>query len=197
MRIRYNAPVSLTLALLASAILGINQIFPGSHLIARYFTVPPHGYFSFSSPAQYLLLFTFILGHAGWPHLIGNFSFILLLGPILEEKYGSWPILLMTLLTAFITGLINVLFLNTGLLGASGIAFMMILLVSFTNIRSGDIPITFILIILIYVVQQVVGAIRPDNNISHMAHLVGGFFGSLFGFVLLPRERKEVRKIER
>jgi membrane associated rhomboid family serine protease len=76
------------------------------------------------------------------------------------------------------------------LLGASGIAFMMILLISFTNIRSGEIPITFILIILIYVVQQVISAFKPDN-ISEMAHLIGGVFGSLFGFVRPARRIKE------
>ncbi|HUX21518.1 MAG TPA: rhomboid family intramembrane serine protease [Spirochaetia bacterium] len=189
MRIRYNAPVTLTIALAASAVLGIDQLF-GAHLISHYFTVPPRSQFNFSSPAEYLLLFSFVLGHAGWAHLIGNFSFILLLGPILEEKYGSLSLLFMILVTAFVTGLINVLFLNTGLLGASGIAFMMILLISFTNIRSGEIPITFILIILIYVVQQVIAAFKPDN-ISEMAHLIGGVFGSLFGFVRPARRLKE------
>lgn len=189
MRIRYNAPVTLTIALAASAILGIDQLF-GAHLISHYFTVPPRSQFNFSSPAEYLLLLSFVLGHAGWAHLIGNFSFILLLGPILEEKYGSLSLLFMILVTAFVTGLINVLFLNTGLLGASGIAFMMILLISFTNIRSGEIPITFILIILIYVVQQVISAFKPDN-ISEMAHLIGGVFGSLFGFVRPARRIKE------
>ena len=185
MRIRYNAPVTLTIALLATAILGIGQLF-GMQFIYSYFTVPAHSQFNFSDPAEYLLLFSFVLGHASWAHLIGNFSFILLLGPILEEKYGSPSMLFMVLLTAFVTGLFNVLFLNTGLLGASGIAFMMILLISFTNIRGGDIPITFILIILIYVVQQVVEAFHP-GQVSHVAHLIGGGFGSLFGFVRTRR----------
>jgi membrane associated rhomboid family serine protease len=188
MRIRYNAPVTLTLALLASVLLGVDQV-TGAHLILNYFTVPGHGQFDFSYLPGYLRLVTFVLGHAGWAHLIGNFSFILLLGPILEEKYGSLPILVMVLVTAFITGLINVLFLSTGLLGASGIAFMMILLISFTNIRGGDIPLTFILIVLIYVVQQVVAAFRPDN-ISEMAHLIGGFCGSLFGFIQPVRTKR-------
>ncbi len=186
MRIRYNAPVTLTIALAASAILGIDQLF-GTHLIYRFFTVPPHSQFNFSNPLEYLLLFSFVLGHASWAHLIGNFSFILLLGPILEEKYGSASLFFMILITAFVTGLFNVLFLTTGLLGASGIAFMMILLISFTNIRGGEIPITFILIILIYVVQQVISAFKPDH-ISEMAHLLGGFLGSLFGFVRIGRK---------
>jgi membrane associated rhomboid family serine protease len=189
MKIRYNAPVTLTLALLASFLLAFDQIF-GAHLILNDFTVPGHNQFNFAYLPGYFRLFSFILGHASWTHLIGNFSFILLLGPILEEKYGSWPILGMVLVTAFITGLINVLFLNTGLLGASGIAFMMILLISITNIRGGDLPLSFILIILIYVVQQVVIAFKP-HDISVMAHLVGGFCGSMFGFLKRPTIAKD------
>jgi membrane associated rhomboid family serine protease len=77
---------------------------------------------------------------------MGNFSFILLIGPIVEEKYQSGPMLLMILITALITGVLNIVFFSTGLMGASGIVFMLILLSSFTNFRAGEIPLTFILI---------------------------------------------------
>jgi len=113
---------------------------------------------------------------------MGNFAFVLLLGPILEEKYGSGSLLFMMLITAFVTGLLNVLVMNTGLLGASGIVFMMILLVSFTNIRSGEIPLTFILIVALYLTREIVNAVRQDT-ISQFAHIVGGICGSLFGFM--------------
>ena len=44
----------------------------------------------------------------------------------------------MMLITALVTGIMNVLFLPTGLQGASGIVFMFILLISVTNIKKGD-----------------------------------------------------------
>lgn len=113
---------------------------------------------------------------------MGNFAFILLLGPILEEKYGSSGLFMMMAITAFVTGLINVLFLPTGLLGASGIVFMMILLVSFTNIRQGEIPLTFILIVVLFLVQEVVASFRSDS-IAQFAHIAGGVIGSMFGFM--------------
>src|SRR5690349_24312956 len=86
----------------------------------------------------YVGLFTHILGHANWQHLIGNFMLILLLGPILEERHGSASLIVMIAITALITGLCNLIFSDGPLLGASGIVFMMILLASMANVRGGE-----------------------------------------------------------
>jgi membrane associated rhomboid family serine protease len=59
---------------------------------------------------------------------------------------------------------------------------MLILLSSFTNIRSGEIPITFILIVVLYVVREFVNALTP-SGISQVAHIVGGLCGGAFGFL--------------
>ena len=178
MRIRYNAPVTLTYALLSVAVL-VADMLSGRALTAAFFSIGPA--LDFGNPIQWLRLFTHAIGHADWTHLISNFAFILLLGPILEEKYGSAGIFFMMLLTALITGLLNVLLLSTGLLGASGVVFMMILLISFTNIRQGEIPLTFILVVVLYLTREVVTSVRQEN-ISQFAHVVGGICGSLFGF---------------
>ncbi len=185
MRIRYNAPVTLSFALLAAGILVADQL-TGHTLILRYFTVPGRNGFNWSEPLGYARLVTHVLGHAGWPHLLGNFSIILLVGPILEEKYGSMSLFIMIITTALVTGIINVLFLSTGLLGASGVAFMMILLAPFTNTKAGDIPLTFILIVILYLTKQIIGSFQ-HNSIAEFAHLAGGFCGSLFGFLHTPR----------
>jgi membrane associated rhomboid family serine protease len=177
MRIRYNAPVTLTYALVAATVLIVAQL--GATGVMRFFSIGPE--LDFSNPLEWLRLVTHIGGHAGWSHLMANFAFILLLGPILEEKYGSGNILFMMIVTALVTGLLNVIFLPTGLLGASGIVFMMILLVSFTNIRAGEIPLTFILVVLLFLAREVVTAVQEDS-ISQFAHIVGGVCGSLFGF---------------
>ena len=76
---------------------------------------------------------------------MGNASYILLLGPMLEEKYGSVKILGIMAVTAFVTSLVNsLLFPNVALTGASGIVFAFILLTSFTGFKEGEIPLTFI-----------------------------------------------------
>jgi membrane associated rhomboid family serine protease len=84
--------------------------------------------------------------------------------------------------TAIATAILNMLLVHAGLLGASGIVFMLILLSSFTNIRQGEIPITFILIVVLYIVRELVNAFTPDT-VSQLAHIAGGIIGGLFGFL--------------
>lgn len=179
MRISYNAPVTLSFAVLSTAVLVIDML-TGRGLTAGFFSVGPS--MNFAAPVDYARLIAHIAGHADWNHLMGNFAFILLLGPILEEKYGTPNIMVMILITALVTGLLNVLFLSTGLMGASGIVFMMILLVSFTNFRRGEIPLTFILIVLLFLTREIITAVNTDG-ISQFAHILGGVCGSLFGFL--------------
>ncbi len=186
MRIRYNAPVTLTVALLSALVLAIDQL-TGAGIIPAICVVPGKGAFSFSSAPDYIRIFTHIIGHVSWEHLLSNFAIILLIGPILEEKYGSFSLLIMILITAFVTGVLNALIFSTGLLGASGVAFMMILLVSFTNIRNGEIPLTFILILILYLAKELISSVQA-NQISEFAHIVGGMCGSMFGF-LRPRKQ--------
>ena len=177
MKIEYNAPVVLTFSIISTIVLVLNE-FTGSSLMP-YFSVGAS--YDFYSPAFYVSLVTHVIGHLNLEHLLGNLTFILLLGPIVEEKYGSRNTLYMFLLTAVITGLLNVFFFNTGLMGASGIVFMLILLASFTNQRRGSIPLTFILIAILFIGKEIIQSIDQDN-ISQFAHIIGGILGSVFGF---------------
>jgi membrane associated rhomboid family serine protease len=185
LRIRYNAPVILTFTLLAAAVLVVNQFVPG--FAQTWFVCPAR--LTDAGVLDYLRLFIYPLGHRGWLHLMSNFAFVLLIGPVLEEKYRSGPILLMLLVTALATGILNVLLFNTGLMGASGIVFMLILLSSFTNIRSGEIRLTFILVVAVFLAKELLNAFAEDD-ISQFAHLLGGFCGSLFGFLFTRRGRQ-------
>jgi membrane associated rhomboid family serine protease len=183
MRLKYNAPVVLTFAFICASVLLLDQLLFQT-LIENWFMVPGRGAFSLKL-RTIVDLFTHVIGHASWPHLIGNFSIILLVGPMLEANYGSKALLLMMVITAFATGLLNVIFFSTALLGASGIVFMMILLASFTNFNKGEIPLTFVLVLFLYLGQQIVESFANDN-VSQFAHIVGGLFGSLFGFFTKP-----------
>lgn len=177
-RISYNAPVVLTFALLAVGVHIIGATVSES-FVRTWFTAKPW----LNSTSDYAGLFTHILGHATWEHLLGNFMLILLLGPLLEERFGSLRLLVMILITALVTGLLNVALFNTGLLGASGIAFMMILLASTANIRQGEIPLTFIAVAVIYLGGEIVHAVRDKDQVSQAAHLIGGLVGAAFGFL--------------
>ena len=181
MKITFNSPVVLGFTLAACLVTLLSEtILPGFN--TNYFAAT--GHFDWGRVADYFRLFSHVLGHSGWPHLVGNFSIILLIGPILEEKYGSKKLLVMILVTALATAAINNIFWDTGLMGASGIVFMMILLGSLVNFSAGTIPITFILIVILYLGQELYTAITVDDQISQYAHIMGGVCGMLFGFAL-------------
>lgn len=182
MRLQYNSPVILTFSLLAVAIHFINVLFP--QFTYRFFVVRP--YMSLLNPLDYFRLISHVLGHADWRHLLGNITYILLLGPILEEKYGSVNLLLMIIFTAFLTGVLNVLLFSSGLLGASGIVFMLIILASIVDVKAGEIPLTFVLVAGIFIGTEILKALNEDN-ISQMGHIVGGTFGALFGFMFITK----------
>jgi membrane associated rhomboid family serine protease len=186
MRIKYNAPTVLTYTFLSAGVL-ILSLTVSPRLTETWFMVSGKGSFSPSSVRCWVTLFTHVIGHANWNHFISNFAFILLIGPILEENYGSLSLFLMTAITALVTGVLNILFFSSNLLGASGVVFMMILLASFTNFSRGEIPLTFILILVLYLGRELFNSFM-NNNISEFAHIVGGFCGSLFGF-FRPRKR--------
>ena len=178
MKLDYNAPVVLTFALLSAGVMVLSNS-TGGGIGQSFFSTQPG--MPWDDIVTYFRLFSHIFGHANWEHLFGNFSIILLIGPLLEEKYGSRTMLIMILVTALITSLLNNFFFPTGLMGASGIVFMMILLSSFANLKQGHIPLTFVIIVVLYLGREIYNTLKMDN-ISQFAHILGGVCGSIFGF---------------
>ena len=133
----------------------------------------------------YVRFFGHVLGHAGWEHFIGNIMLILIVGPLLEEKYGSSNILFVIMATALVTGIVQFIFFpHTQLLGASGVVFALILLSSFTSFKEGKIPLTFILVAVLYIGEQVYQGIFIQDNVSNLTHIIGGGVGSVLGFAM-------------
>ena len=138
---------------------------------------------SLKNPLTWLRFFTHVFGHSGWSHFMGNAAYLLLLGPMLEEKYGQASIVKVILVTAGITGLVNYIFFpGVALCGASGVVFAFIILTSFTSFRSGEIPLSFILVALIYIGQQLYDAVFVRDSVSQLSHIVGGAVGAVTGY---------------
>lgn len=178
---QYNSVVILTYFFICLSVMIIHQITDGEST-KHFFSTSSNS--SLLNPITYVRFFTHILGHGNWDHFTHNFLYILLIGPMVEEKYGSYNLLIMILITAVVDGVINKLFVkNTRTFGASGIVFMLIVLSSFVNLEAGKIPLTLVLIIMFYLVDEVFkGLFKKDNNVSHLGHLLGGFCGIVFGF---------------
>ena len=181
MKIKLNSPLVLGFVFLSLAAMILNILTNGAagRLVFMTYRSP------LSDPLTYVRFFGHVLGHSGWQHYIGNMSYILLLGPMLEEKYGAKRLLAVIALTAVITGLVNYFFFpHVAICGASGVVFAFILMTSFTSFKKGEIPITFILVAIVYLGQQVYDGLFVQDNISNMAHIVGGVVGAVSGFVM-------------
>ena len=182
--ISFNSPVILSFTVICFAALILDYITKGA-TTNTFFSVYRS---SLLSPWTYVRFIGHIFGHAGWEHFIGNIMMILVVGPLLEELYGSSSILFAIVTTALVTGLANfILFPQKQLLGASGVVFAFILLASFTSLREGEIPLTFILVALIYMGQQIYEGIFIHDNVSNLTHIFGGLIGSGFGYAMNKR----------
>jgi membrane associated rhomboid family serine protease len=194
MRIKYNAPTVLSFTLLCALVRLLTQTV-SPYLTENWFMVPGKGNFHAGSFRNWVSLFTHVAGHANWSHLINDFTLILLIGPMLEENYGSFSLFIMMVVTALVTGVLNVIFFRSSLMGASGVVFMMILLSSFTNFSQGEVPLTFILVLILYLGVQLFNAFASSDNISYFAHIAGGLCGSFFGFFRPPRRVANEKRV--
>lgn len=180
-RISMNSPVVLGFTAICLIALVLSAITGGqtNNLLFSVYNS------SLLSPFTYIRFVGHVFGHAGWEHFMGNIMLILVIGPLLEEKYGSFDIAAVILSTAVVTGLINFIFFpSVQLLGASGVVFAFILLSSFTGFRDGKIPFTFILVAVLYIGKEVVNGIFIQDNVANLTHIIGGLVGSAFGFAM-------------
>jgi GlpG protein len=179
LKISFNSPVILSFTLICLAALLLNTITSGksNYLLFEVYRS------SLANPLTYVRLFTHVFGHANWSHFINNITLILVVGPLLEEKYGSADLAFVIAVTAFITGLVHFIFFpGSALLGASGVVFALILLSSFSCIKDGALPLTFILVAVLYIGEQVVDGIFVKDNVSNLTHIIGGIVGAFFGY---------------
>lgn len=186
-RIQYNAPVTLTFTFLSLAALVLGLVSGGAITQALFCVYRAPLY----SPLTWVRFFGHVLGHANFSHFAGNMTLFLVIAPPMEERYGSQKLLACILATALISGLVQfVFFPTTGLLGASGIVFMLVLLSSLSGGQTGRIPLTLILVAVIYLGGEIYDGLFTADSVSQMAHLVGGACGAGFGLLLRSKERQ-------
>lgn len=183
-KLQYNAPVTLSVFFLSLAALALGALTGGwttTHLFCVYRS-------SLLDPLFYIRLFGHVLGHSGWQHFMNNMLLLLVVGPPLEEKYGSATLLAGMLLTAGVSGVLQCLFFpGSALLGASGLVFMLIMLSSLAGMRSGYIPLTLVLVAVLYLGGQVYDIVFVRDNVANFMHIVGGVCGTAFGMVLAKK----------
>ena len=184
----YNSPVVLTYALVCVVLLVINDMtkdWLNNTLLISW------GHPNLLDPLTYLRGVLHIFGHADWNHLFGNMILMMLVGPIVEERYGSWNLCVMIGSNAVVTAVINGLFSDYGIIGASGVIFMMIILSAFTNMRRGKIPVSLCIVAAMYLGREIYsGIISPNDGVSRMGHIIGGVTGIVWGIIFYNKKFK-------
>jgi len=183
-KFQYNSPVILTYTVLAFIAVLIGYLTNGV-ANALVFSVYRG---QITDPLFYVRLVGHVFGHAGFEHYFNNFIIILLIGPMLEEKYGSKTLLLLMLIVTICTGLLHILLFDTALLGASGIVFFMILLSSYANFERGRIPITLVLVIIIFLGREILSSFLLTDDIARITHVFGGVIGAVSGYFYSNRK---------
>jgi len=136
------------------------------------------------NPFTYIRFITRIFVHRDWVHFSNNFFYILLLGPMIEEKYGSLNLIYMILITAFASSLIQVILERSESVGCSDIVYMMIVLCSFVSITTGKIPITFVIIFFKFIADEIILTFhhKKNDNVGHISHVMGAICGFIFAY---------------
>ena len=180
-KIQYNSPVILTYVLLCCGVLLLNGLTGGKSTSLCFCIYRS----SLSDPLTYVRMFGHVLGHADWQHFFNNVLYLLIVGPAVEEKYGSRNLLIAMMVTAFVSGAAHlVLSPNAALLGASGIVFMLIFLTSLSGMKKGCIPLTLILVAIFYLGQEIYDALFINDGVSQITHIIGGICGTVLGFMM-------------
>lgn len=179
LKITYNAPVILSFVMICfvATIVGIITNNRSTWMLFSVCIGP------LSSPLTYIRVFTHVLGHAGFEHFIGNAMYLLLVGPMLEEKYGSNAMIKVIVATALANGIIHcILFGNSSLCGASGVVFACIVLASFTSFKEGEIPMSFILVRVFFIGKEIYSGLVIADSISNLTHIIGGVVSGVLGY---------------
>lgn len=174
--ISFNAPLTLWFTFICLLVFFAGSMVAG--VMENYFVLRPD--FDYQSGRSWLTLLSYAVGHADINHLLGNLSFVLLLGPVLEQKYGIRDLLLMVVLTVLATAAINLVFFRVSIIGCSGIVFMFIMLTSFANGKRNTLPLTFLLVAVLFLGKEILESYKQDQ-VAQFAHIIGGVCGSLFG----------------
>lgn len=189
----YDAPVTITFALLALVIFILDTfVFKGS-FSGQWLLTPTvaEGFlpFSFSDFPSIVRLFLHVFGYTDPAVLICNLIFILLLGPAMEERYGSVIIGIMIFVAALFSGVLSACFCKVPACGAEPVVFMLVLLCTMMHLSRSKVSASSLAVIALFIGMLV---LRKNLNgvVGVVIVVAGGLCGSLFAFLTSPKARK-------
>lgn len=185
--VELSSPVTLGIAGLSLVVLVLGTLTGGASNRTLFSVYRA----SWADPLSYLRVFLHIFGHADFAHYTGNMGMVLVLGPLVERHCGARRYALMVLAAALVTGLVHILISpGTASMGASGIVFMLIFLSAVSGREGGGkVPLTLILVAVIYLGREISAGLFTRDNISQLAHISGAVCGAVFGMAFRSRQQ--------
>ncbi len=98
LKVTFNSPVILYFVIISSISLLVNYLTMGVSNELLFVTYDS----SLTNPLTFVRMFTHVLGHANLEHYLSNMLLFILIGPMLEEKYGSRRIMVVIAFTVFL-----------------------------------------------------------------------------------------------
>ncbi|WP_390489443.1 hypothetical protein [Solibaculum mannosilyticum] len=175
-----QAPVTLTVFLLA--LLAFLVSGEGEALFYRdWFSLVKT---SFADPAQYVRMFSFVLGSSGFTSFISSWMLFLLVAPQVEEQIGPGKFIVLLAATAGVTGFLGLLSGVTGWMGNGCLVLMLILLTVVFSLQGGRIPVVSGLVLALYIWQQVTFFQATSQIMSQLIPIGGAVIGAVLGLFL-------------
>lgn len=138
-----------------------------------------------SSALSYFRIFFYIFGGSDFKILFFNLIFILLMGQILEEYYGSIVIGICFFVSTIFSGVLNSIFSLNSLNGCTCIVMMMIFQNIFMNFSKGKISIPSFVIAILFIIFEI-SSKNQSGILGFFINFIGGLCGSLLVFILSP-----------
>jgi len=199
-KISYDAPITLTFVLVSLFLALLNGLVLKNRLDYILLSSPTRigGELPFDAQniSSYIKLVLYIFGSNSWGSLFSSLVFILLLGPTIEEQYGSIIIGIMILISALFAGVLNACFCTQCLRGPIAIIFMLIFLNAFISFSKKKLPLSFVLafvLFILFIIFDQKGLDNPrtplDLLVTIIVTVAGGLCGGLFAFLASPKSR--------
>ncbi len=186
-----DAPVTVTFSMISILLFVLDSFVVKGKWTALFMSSPAAGgdfLFVPNKVLSYVRLVMYSFSAVSWEVLITNLIFILLLGPSMEERYGSVIIGLMMLVSALFSGVLNACFCKNSIVGCTPIVFMMIFLNSFLSFSKKKIPSSFVLVFILFIVREIFVK-NPNGVVGIFIGIAGGLCGSLFAFLASPKAK--------
>ncbi len=193
LKFHYDSPVMLTFALVTLLVFILDAFAFKGKLKDMWLVTPTAAGgqfpFSFSDFPSILRLFIHVFGYSQNEVLICNLIFILLLGPQMEERYGSVIIGIMIFVSSLFSGVLNACFCKNTVCGAEPVVFMLILLWTMMQLSRSKISASAIAVIALFIAMLIFRK-NPNGVVGVAVIAAGGLCGSLFAFLTSPKAHK-------